>query len=166
MSSRVLHLPDSSVLFTLQDGGLISYLWELGLSIGTVDLILAEWKACLQSTLISAGLQVKSLTGPELAALFTLAPSHKCISPVDLSLFVYAIHHPGCMIITGDQRLRCLCEYHGQPVHGVLWLMDALHEKGVISGPDLADSLEEMIEKGSFLPEGDCGRRIKTWREG
>lgn len=107
MSRALLHLIDSSVLFTLQDGALVSSLWDLHLSLGTVDLILAEWKSIIPTHLISAGLQVKSLTGPEIAELFGLAPAHKRISPADLSLYVYALHHPGCMIITGDRRLPC-----------------------------------------------------------
>ena len=165
MSGEILHLLDSSVLFTLQDGGLVSSLWDLHISLGTVDLILAEWKSVLPDHLISAGLQVKPLTGPQIAELFHLAPTYKRISPADLSLYVYALHHPDCMIITGDRRLRSLCDDHEIPVHGVLWLMDMMDERGVVSGSYLADALEEMITKGNFLPEGDCDKRLEKWRE-
>ena len=165
MSGEILHLLDSSVLFTLQDGGLISSLWDLHISLGTMDLIQAEWKSVLPSHLISAGLQIKPLTGPEMAELFHLAPAHKRISPADLSLFVYSVHHPDTMVITGDRRLRSLCEEHDIPVHGVLWLMDIMDERGVVSGSYLADALEEMITKGNFLPEGDCDERLEKWRE-
>lgn len=164
MSRDLLHLIDSSVLFTLQDGALVSSLWDLHLSLGTVDLILAEWKSILPTHLISAGLQVKSLTGPEIAELFGLAPAHKRISPADLSLYVYALHHPGSMIITGDRRLRSLCEDRYIPVHGVLWIMDKMGERGVVSGSHLADALEEMIMRGNFLPEGDCDERLEKWK--
>jgi len=165
MSGEILHLLDSSVLFTLQDGGLVSSLWDLHISLGTVDLILAEWKSVLPHHLISAGLQVKPLTGPQIAELFHLAPTYKRISPADLSLYVYALHHPDCMIITGDRRLRSLCADHNIPVHGVLWLMDMMDERGVVSESYLADALEKMITKGNFLPEGDCDERLMRWRE-
>jgi hypothetical protein len=35
------------------------------------------------------------------------------------------------MIITGDRRLRSLCDDHEIPVHGGLWLMDMMDERGV-----------------------------------
>jgi len=164
VSRESLHLLDSSVLFTLQDGGLVSFLWDLHISLGTVDLILAEWKSVLPSHLISAGLKVKQLTSTEMAELFRLAPAHKRISPADLSLFVYSVNHPDTMVITGDRRLRSLCEEHAIPVHGALWLIDAMHKRGVISISDLADALEQMITRGNFLPEGDCEERLKKWR--
>ena len=69
------------------------------------------------------------------------------------------------MIITGDRRLCSLCDDHEIPVHGVLWLMDMMDEREVVSGSYLADALEDMITKGNFLPEGDCDKRLEKWRE-
>lgn len=65
MSRDLLHLIDSSVLFTLQDGALVSSLWDLPLSLGTVDLILAEWK----SIIIESQIEIGTIT----AVLFPLA---------------------------------------------------------------------------------------------
>jgi predicted nucleic acid-binding protein len=157
------YLLDSSVLFSLDDGNVLDILWELHLSWCTTDLILAEWETVDTDSLIRSGLIAISLSDDDIAEIFRISPQYRKIKPSDLSLFLHASDHRDCIVITGDRRLRALCEGAGIPVHGVLWILDLIHDRDLLSRPDLIQALQAMIEKGNYLPEPDCQERVDRW---
>ncbi len=157
------YLLDSSVLFSLDDGNVLDILWELHLSLYTTDLILAEWETVDTDSLIQSGLIAISLSNDAIAEIFRISPQYRNIKPSDLSLFLHASDNRDCIVITGDKRLRALCEGSGIPVHGVLWILDLIHDRGLLSRPDLIQALRAMIEKGNYLPESDCQERVDRW---
>lgn len=157
------YLLDSSVLFSLNDGNLLDILWDLHLSWCTTDLILAEWKTVDTDTLIRSGLIVISLSDADIAEIFRISPQYRKIKPSDLSLYLHGSQHRDCIVITGDRRLRALCEEAKIPVHGALWILDLIHERGLLSRPDLIQALKAMIERGNYLPEPDCQERVDRW---
>ncbi|MGC9436103.1 MAG: hypothetical protein ACP5C4_08540 [Methanomicrobiales archaeon] len=157
------YLLDSSVLFSLNDGNVLDILWDLHLSWCTTDLILAEWETEDTDSLIRSGLAVISLSDEDIAEIFRISPQYRKIKPSDLSLFLHGSQHGDCIVITGDKRLRALCEGAGIPVHGVLWILDLIHDRGLLSRPDLIQALNAMIERGNYLPEPDCKERVDRW---
>ena len=157
------YLLDSSVLFSLDDGHVLDILWDLHYSWCTTDLILAEWKTVDTDALVRSGLLVVTLSDAEVLELFRISPRHKKIKPVDLSLFIHATGHRDCIVLTGDRRLRALCEGAGIPVHGVLWILDLIHERELLSRQDLVVALQTMIARGNYLPEPDCRERVARW---
>lgn len=157
------YLLDSSVLFSLNDGNVLDILWDLHLSWCTTDLILAEWETEDTDSLIRSGLAVISLSDEDIAEIFRISPQYRKIKPSDLSLFLHGSQHGDCIVITGDKRLRALCEEAGIPVHGVLWILDLIHDRGLLSCPDLIQALNAMIERGNYLPEPDCKERVDRW---
>lgn len=157
------YLLDSSVLFSLNDGNVLDILWDLHLSWCTTDLILAEWETEDTDALIRSGLAVISLSDEDIAEIFRISPQYRKIKPSDLSLFLHGSQHGDCIVITGDKRLRALCEGAGIPVHGVLWILDLIHDRGLLSRPDLIQALNAMIERGNYLPEPDCKERVDRW---
>ena len=158
------YLLDSSVLFSLNDGNVLDILWDIHLSWCTTDLILAEWETVDTETLIQSGLDVISLSEEDIKEIYHISPQYKKIKPSDLSLFLHGSHHEDCIVITGDKRLRALCEGTGIPVHGVLWILDLIHDEGLLSRPDLIQVLRAMIERGNYLPEPDCQERVGRWK--
>jgi rRNA-processing protein FCF1 len=157
------YLLDSSVLFSLHDGHLLSVLWDLHCSWCTTDLILAEWKAVDTDALVRSGLFVVSLSDAEVLELFRISTGHKRIKPVDLSLFIHATTRKDCIVLTGDRRLRALCEGAGIPVHGVLWILDLIHDRRLLSRQELVKALQAMIARGNYLPDPDCRERVSQW---
>lgn len=157
------YLLDSSVLFSLDDGNVLDTIWDLHQSWCTTDLILAEWETVDTDILVQSGLGVISLSDADIAEIFRISPQYRKIKPSDLSLFRHASQHRDCVVITGDKRLRALCEGAGIQVHGVLWILDLIHDSGLLSRSDLIQVLRVMIEKGNYLPEPDCQERVGRW---
>lgn len=157
------YLLDSSVLFSLDDGNVLDILWDLHCSWCTTDLILAEWETVDTDSLIRSGLIALSLSDDDIAEIFRISPQYRKIKPSDLSLFLYASDHRDYCVITGDKRLRALCEGAGIPVHGVLWILDLINERQLLSRQALVVALQAMIECGNYLPDPDCRERVEQW---
>ena len=157
------YLLDSSVLFSLDDGNVLDILWDLHLSWCTTDLILAEWETVDTDSLIRSGLIAISLSDDDIAEIFRISPRYRKIKPSDLSLFLHASDHRDCCVITGDKRLRALCEEEGISVHGVLWILDLIHEHQLLSQQNLVVALQAMIARGNYLPDPDCRERVARW---
>ena len=52
----------------------------------------------------------------------------------------------------------------GVVVHGTLWVLDATVRLGVVSPVQAAQALEQMLERGSRLPQTERQKRLRQWR--
>jgi len=92
------------------------------------------------------------------------APS---LSVHDGFAFVVAERHPGCILLTGDKRLRSLAEDENMEVHGVLWVIEELERHGRASRAVRMAALEIWRDDPtSRMPEGVLKRMIARHRRG
>lgn len=49
-------------------------------------------------------------------------------------------------------------------VHGTLWVPDAMVRLGLVSPVPAAQALEQMLERGSRLPQTERQKRLRQWR--
>ena len=69
------------------------------------------------------------------------------------------------MLLTGDKRLRRAAEVEGFRVHGVLWVIDQLHQAGVCCAAQLIAALERWRDDPAvFLPERETQVRLQRLR--
>jgi len=69
------------------------------------------------------------------------------------------------IIISGDKILRNAAKSKKLEVHGTLWAMDQLVEKGLIGPTYARDRLWAMIQKNNRLPRQQCESLIEKWRK-
>jgi predicted nucleic acid-binding protein len=90
------------------------------------------------------------------------------LSEADLSVIYLAIRE-NAMVLSGDRLLRSSARTRHLEVHGTLWMMDRLVEKGLLKPAVAADRLEVLMQRtGSqqrFLPKTECESRIRDWRK-
>ena len=55
--------------------------------------------------------------------------------------FALAEDHPGCILLTGDSKLRALAKRHAIEVHGVLWVLDEIYRMRLASAAALLAAL-------------------------
>jgi len=89
---------------------------------------------------------------------------HKALSIGDLSCLVYAENH-NAVIVAGDRNLRLLATQKKIEVHGSLWLLDELIERGIITPTKAAAALKLMLDNDAWLPLDECEIRMKSWLE-
>ena len=160
---------DACVLIDLANGGLLDSWFQLGIETFTTDLVLRQvkteqqWKAV--SAVVEAGLlHVETLTGDQVERM-DRALGDLRIGAEDRSVLFLAIERKA-VLITGDRRLRIEAARFEIEVRGLLWILDELVRRGVISGALAAVKLRSMREDGARLPDGECDERFRKWTRG
>lgn len=130
----------------------------------TPDIVLAEHSNPTPDEVLRAGVRVEELSGKLVQQAADLAPRNRRLSVQDCFAFVLARHY-GCLLITGDGRLRTLAEQQATECHGTLWVMDLMVEQGKLSPASADTALEAILMKNARLPASECEERQKAWRE-
>ena len=163
-------IQDASILIDLVDCGLLDAWFGLGFDLRTTSLILREvlrknQKLQLQPFLDNGQLRVEASSGEILAeiAIFKTTLSSR-LTIEDTSAIFFADRLRG-VLLTGDRKLREHAETRGIETHGLLWVFDTLIASGALSPSAAADSLEQLLERGtSRQPHHECELRIRRWR--
>lgn len=154
---------DATVWIDLHLGGLLAEVFALRWRLVSPDVILEELETLDPQLLRALGVEEVSLAEADYAILQSLIGRYPGPSVRDLTALVVSIRD-GLGLLSGDGKLRKAAEDEGVPVHGTLWVLDALVEVAIIRPQRAADSLAEMLRCGTRLPQHDCRRRLSRWR--
>lgn len=162
---------DTNILIDLYEGGLLKYCDAVNLEFHTLDLIVEEVEEVNQRAavdeLVERGvLKVKSLTGNQMVTVMQKIDEYACkcnLSSQDISVMIYAKEN-GYRLLTGDKTLRREAMHENVTVSGILFLTDKMVEENVVSGSEMADALERMIETNKRLPVKQILEKIDELR--
>lgn len=160
--SRRIYVTDTNIWIDLHRGKLIPYAFRLPFLFTAPDVVISELKEPEGRDLVSLGLRKEELTSDEVRQVIELASRYRAPSRVDLFALVLAKARSG-VLLTGDRHLRKAAEGEKVPVHGILWFLDQLVNRHIVTPPQAAQALRKMLEKGSRLPRAECERRLKYW---
>src|SRR5438067_590068 len=131
---------DACVLIDLANGGLFDGWFQLGIETFITNLVIRQvkieqqWQAV--SPFVETGLlRVESLTGEQIAQMQQTFASGR-IGIEDQSVLFLAIER-NALLITGDRRLRIEAGRTKIEVRGLLWVLDELVSRAVLT-PKLA----------------------------
>jgi hypothetical protein len=78
--------------------------------------------------------------------------------------YVLAESHPGCVLLTGDLRLRALADQSQIEVHGILWVFDELLKNQLSTANSLHAILSQFaVDQGVRLPKKDLTAYLKRY---
>ncbi len=69
------------------------------------------------------------------------------------------------VILTGDGLLRRTAAGLGYEVHGIIWVLDRLIEKGKLTCCIARNKLMELMAINQRLPKTLCGNRLEAWEK-
>jgi len=173
VDSVCIAVKDSSVLIDLVHGGLIEEWFDLNIETHVTDSVLNEMRigsqAAIILSLIDQGMiKVHSIEEDEAASwLFSvqrIMVEHK-VSFADAASLIYA-QRIGAILMTGDGALRLAAKRLGVTVRGMLWILDILIWRDVISVHRALQCLELMQSNRARLPEKACSMRVQQWTSG
>jgi len=157
---RLLCVADASVLIDFLSVGMETLLFNKPFECMTTDLVFQEIAdQDEQDRLLSLGLEVKELSGDEVAQIATLKGNTRGLSVEDLSAYV-AAEASQAILLSGDRLLRNFAQRTGIEVHGTIWIMFELMSNRIITEEQAKDGLRRMIEKGSRIPIRVCERHF------
>jgi hypothetical protein len=125
---------DSSCLIDLRKAVLLDAFLELPFEILIPNTLfedeLLKFTAAQKKALIRAGLKVVDVPGDGVLRAREVVTANPQLSIHDGFAYVLAETHKGCILLTGDGRLRALAAKNSIDVHGVLWVVDQIHKNG------------------------------------
>lgn len=163
-----LIVSDSSCLIDLHKGLLIESFLSLPYDILIPDTLfedeLLSFTRTEKQALKRGGLKVTELPGDGVQRAQEVLRQFPQISVHDGFAFVLAESHDGCILATGDAYLRKAATQHNIEVHGVLWIIDQLHEHGAASRSRLRAALQRFAEDPTVhLPKSDLAAYLKRY---
>ena len=162
----IILVADTSVLIDLERGNLLEAALDGPDTIAVPDFLYeAELRNYNGLELIARGLQIIHLDATAMTSAQDLYNErHDVLSLPDCSAFVCS-QRPNHQLLTGDRALREHAEAAGMTPHGVLWLLDRLHDAGSIDPGVLHDGLTAMAgHRRSRLPRHEVDIRLRRWR--
>jgi len=159
---------DSSCLIDLRKASLLDAFLTLPYEVLIPNTLfedeLLKFTATEKRTLLRNGLKVVDVPGAGVLRAREVIQQAPGLSIHDGFAFAVAEEHDGCILVTGDRLLRALAARHGIETHGVLWILDQIHQHGLRTPGDLVAALR-LFEQDSTvrLPRRDLLASIRRY---
>lgn len=140
---------DNNILVDMEKGELLDILFKLSYEFRTTDFVYAEFKKRNNTNLQKYG-------------LIKLKEKYRRLSVPDLSVLVLAKEQK-MPLITGDKDLKKASFHEKVTCYGVLWILDIMVSEKIVAGKRAVDALSLMRNRGRYLPEDECIKRINIW---
>lgn len=170
---ETIAVSDTNIFIDLIEVGLLDGFFSLPWEIHTTDMIIHELKDATQKEKVvkyctEGILYIKDYDAQEMPVLTEFYVSQRVTAKVsiqDCSVWLHAMKND-CTLLTGDARLKTAATKTGVDVHGIIYVIDELVDKQVISKEMAADKLMELKMSNPRLPQLEIDRRVKLWRGG
>ena len=155
---------DTSVLIDLERGSFLEPVFRLPYEFAVPDLLYErELRDHGGPALIDMGLRVEELDGPAVALALAYRRARRSLSLPDN--FALALSKANLWtLLSGDGSLRALALEEAVECHGVLWLLDRLHEHRILDQDALTEGLRQVAgHPRCRLPQAEVRTRLRTY---
>ena len=158
---------DSSCLIDMHKGGLLISMLNLPYNFQIPEVMFKDELLSIASAekknLKKHGLKVVNLSEKSIAQVLKYFKQNPKLSLKDCFALVLAEQIPDSILLTGDANLRDTASTLRTEVHGVLWIIDEMHNHKIVNASVLYGALsifknDEMI----FLPETEIEMRLRS----
>lgn len=157
---------DANLLIDLVEADLLGHWFKLGIETYTTNLVLHEITRSSQREIVGqfvkAGLLNVHVLAPGTMPLAAALALTWKMSIADASA-MHLAQELKAALLTGDGAVRRAAQALRIEVHGVLWVLDLLVERSVITPALARISLSALMAGNSFLPRLDCQERLSRW---
>jgi predicted nucleic acid-binding protein len=161
---------DSSCLIDLRKASLLDTFLRLPYEFLIPNTLFEEellkFTAAQKKSLIHSGLKVMDLPSERVLRAQEVLRQIPQLSVHDGFAFALAESNPGCILLTGDSKLRTLATQHAMEVHGVLWVLDEIYRVRLVSAATLLDALRTFSADPTVrLPRRELRVYIKRYEK-
>ena len=155
---------DTSVLIDLERGSFLEPVFRLPFEFAVPDLLYErELKNYGGSVLLEMGLRVEELDGTAVALALEYRRARRSLSLPD-SFALSLSKTNSWTLLSGDGSLRALALEDAIECHGVLWLLDHLHQHRILDQDFLTEGLRRIAEHPRCrLPQAEIRARFRTY---
>lgn len=151
-----LLITDTNVFFDLINVGALPEFYSLDIDICTTELVINEIKPLEQRNQIDVfiranELKVYGFTAEEIDSIMSYETTRTFKGITDKSV-LWKSDQLKCPLLTGDKKLKNEAEDRGIEVHGSIWVIRTLVDKGFIEKSKGIDFLEQLKLVNTSLP--------------
>ena len=161
---------DSSALIDLKKGGLLEAFLDLPFTLVVSDDLLADELLSFtkaEIALMRRKMRVASLNGDEMGMVRETQRASPALSLHDCAAFILAKREDGCILLTGDKRLRAKAEGVKIECHGVLWAVEQIAAAKLSTTRTLIKALETWREDNTVrLPGSELMHLVARLKRG
>ena len=160
-----LLVSDANVLIDMDAGGLLKAMFALDYNFAVPDILFEEELRAQHPELPKLGLKSLELNEDAVKYVVELAVEYEQtgVSRNDLVALALA-RQETCPLLTGDSRLRQVCEDKKMDVHGTLWLVEQMLEQKVIRLAAARRAYHVMRSAGRRLPWNEALKQLASFR--
>ncbi|MDE2715768.1 MAG: hypothetical protein OXI33_01990 [Chloroflexota bacterium] len=162
---------DTSVLIDLERGSLLEQSFALPFRFKVPDLLYRNellnrrQGPAFGERLVRLGLEVVELNGDEVSRAVLFGREYRGLSLPDSFALALAAGRKWTLL-TGDAALRALAQCLRVTCHGVLWVLDRIHQEGVASPEELVSGLTRIRDHPRCrLPGDEIDIRLRHYAE-
>lgn len=160
--SDIILISDANILIDMEVSDLLEHMFNLDFNFATTDFILHDELSANYSQLVDMGLKTIGLSDQFVSDLARYRSIYKSVGFYDLSAMVLA-QQENAPLLTGDRKLRNICDRENVIVHGTLWLTENMLQSGVTNVETIKDAYDKMKEEGSRLPWDEVEKQITKY---
>lgn len=90
------------------------------------------------------------------------AMQHTGLSLQD-KLNLHIVHKRRMIMLSGEKRLRTICNSQNIEIHGTLWLVEELHKRRIHPTQELCNWLTRLSMPDRYLPEAEIQRLFRVF---
>jgi predicted nucleic acid-binding protein len=159
---------DSSCLIDLRKASLLDAFLQLPYEIVIPNTLfhdeLLKFTSGEKQSLVRGGLKVVDIPGSGVLRAREIMRETPRLSIHDGFAFALAESHHGCILVTGDAQLRLVATKHGIEVHGLLWIVEEIHNKGLRTASVLLTALRALEQDATVrLPRRELLAAIRRY---
>lgn len=159
-----IYIADANILFDLFDIDLFEAFLGLDLDIHIFPFVMDEIEEPDQKERVTdyERIFVEYFNSDDIEEIQSIDQVYRGLSFEDCSILLMR-QKQEAVILTGDGLLRRTAEKLGYEVHGIIWVLDRLIEKGLLTCSIARDKLMELMAINKRLPKTLCEKRLTTW---
>lgn len=160
-----LIITDTNVFFDVISTGVLPEFFALDYEICTTDFVANEilesdQRKQIEFFIRADKLTVFKLTPDEIGEIQAFRTTRRFKGITDKTV-LWKSHQLKCILLTGDNKIRKEARDLKIEVHGSIWLIKQLNDKGIIPGEIALDVLERLKQINSRLPHEEINKLIK-----
>lgn len=161
-----LLISDANILIDMECGDLLGRMFQLAYDFAVPDVLFEEELRADHEFLIDEGLQVLELQPEGVARVVILSSKYRNtgVSRNDLFALALAIQEK-CPLLTGDEKLRDVCESENSEVHGTLWLIKELFDAGLMTYAEIVAAYDAMKAQNRRLPWAEVTKQLRQMQQ-
>jgi predicted nucleic acid-binding protein len=164
---QIVAIQDANIIIDLIKIELFSSCLRLPYRFVTTNLILyselnEEQVAITEAHIQSEQFVLIQISDEDFAAILIEAKTDRKMSEQDWSAYYYA-QKLKALLLTENDHLRKKAEANGISVCGILWVLDELLARNIITTTEAFNYLKDLMQKNKRLPKMDCEARLREW---